>query len=85
MIAVQGPNARAKVQSPLTPATREKAIKIGKFVASKEMGSLSRAPATPARTATRSSCRSAGRGSVEPLIGAGVAPAGLGARDTLRL
>ena len=33
MIAVQGPNARAKVQSLLSEATREKAAKIGKFVA----------------------------------------------------
>ncbi len=33
MIAVQGPNARAKVQSLLSSMVREKAAKIGKFVA----------------------------------------------------
>jgi len=38
MIAVQGPNARAKVQSLLSPAVREKAAKIGKFVAAEGDG-----------------------------------------------
>src|SRR5580765_456769 len=33
MIAVQGPNARAKVQSLLSPATRDAAAKVGKFAA----------------------------------------------------
>jgi hypothetical protein len=44
------------------------------------------APATPARTASRSSCppRAAKTG-LEALLDAGVKPCGLGARDTLRL
>ena len=86
MIAVQGPNARAKVQSLLSPATREKAIKIGKFVAAEGDGLFI------ARTGYTGED---GYEIIVPenqavelwnkLIGAGVAPAGLGARDTLRL
>ncbi|MEP6939348.1 MAG: glycine cleavage system aminomethyltransferase GcvT [Rudaea sp.] len=86
MIAVQGPNARAKVQSLLTPATREQAAKIGKFVACEgddlfiartgytgEDGYEIIVPETQAVSLWNR------------LQGAGVAPAGLGARDTLRL
>ncbi|MDE1885666.1 MAG: glycine cleavage system aminomethyltransferase GcvT [Xanthomonadaceae bacterium] len=86
MIAVQGPNARAKVQSVLTPATREKAIKIGKFVACEGDGLFI------ARTGYTGED---GYEIIVPetqavdlwntLIAAGVKPAGLGARDTLRL
>ena len=46
----------------------------------------SRAPATPARTASRSSCRRQQAVAFwNALLAAGVKPAGLGARDTLRL
>jgi aminomethyltransferase len=86
MIAVQGPNARAKVQSLLTPATREKAAKIGKFVACEGDGLFI------ARTGYTGED---GYEIIVPeaqaidlwnkLIVAGVKPAGLGARDTLRL
>jgi aminomethyltransferase len=86
MIAVQGPNARAKVQSLLSPAVREKAAKIGKFVAVEGDGLFI------ARTGYTGED---GYEIIVPevqavdlwnkLIGAGVAPAGLGARDTLRL
>ncbi len=86
MIAVQGPNARAKVQSLLTPEVREKAARIGKFVAVEGDGLFI------ARTGYT------GEDGYEIIVpetqtvslwnrlkDAGVAPAGLGARDTLRL
>jgi len=86
MIAVQGPNAREKVLGLLTPQTREKAAKIGKFVAAEgdglfiartgytgEDGFEIIVPETQAVALWNS------------LKAAGVAPAGLGARDTLRL
>jgi aminomethyltransferase len=86
MIAVQGPQARAKLQSLLTPATREKAMRIGKFVAVEGDGLFI------ARTGYT---REDGYEIIVPeaqavdlwnrLITAGVKPAGLGARDTLRL
>ncbi|HEY8011509.1 MAG TPA: glycine cleavage system aminomethyltransferase GcvT [Rudaea sp.] len=86
MIAVQGPNARAKVQSLLTEATRAAAVKIGKFSTTQGDGLFI------ARTGYTGED---GYEIIVPeaqvvalwnqLIAAGVAPAGLGARDTLRL
>lgn len=86
MIAVQGPNARAKVQSLLSAETAAKAAKIGKFVACEGDGLFI------ARTGYTGED---GYEIVVPqdqavdlwnrLQAAGVAPAGLGARDTLRL
>ena len=86
MIAVQGPQARAKVQSLLTAATCEKAAKIGKFVATEGDGLfIARTGYTgedgyeiivPEAQAVELWNR---------LVAAGVKPAGLGARDTLRL
>ncbi len=86
MIAVQGPEAREKVQSLLTPATKEKAAKIGKFVAVEgddlfiartgytgEDGYEIIVPSSQAVALWNN------------LVAAGVSPAGLGARDTLRL
>jgi len=86
MIAVQGPNARAKVQSLLSQETAAKAAKIGKFVACEGDGLFI------ARTGYT------GEDGYEIIVpqeqavdlwnrlhAAGVAPAGLGARDTLRL
>lgn len=86
MIAVQGPQARDKVLGLLSPATREKAAKIGKFVAAQGDGLfIARTGYTgedgfeiivPAGEAIALWNR---------LKDAGVVPAGLGARDTLRL
>ncbi|MEO5623117.1 MAG: glycine cleavage system aminomethyltransferase GcvT [Dokdonella sp.] len=86
MIAVQGPHAREKVLGLLTPPTRAKAAKIGKFVATEGDGLFI------ARTGYT------GEDGFEIIVpekdavslwnklkDAGVAPAGLGARDTLRL
>jgi len=86
MVAVQGPNARAKVQSLLSPAGAVAAGKLGKFVGAEIDGLF------VARTGYT------GEDGFEimvpvdraidlwkQLVGAGVAPAGLGARDTLRL
>ncbi len=86
MIAVQGPNARAKVFGLLSPQTRAKAEKVGKFAAVEGDGLFI------ARTGYT------GEDGFEIVVpeaqavdlwsrlkDAGVAPAGLGARDTLRL
>ena len=86
MIAVQGPKARERVMSILTPETAAKAGKLGKFVATEGDGLFI------ARTGYT------GEDGFEIIVGeadapqlwkrlehAGVAPAGLGARDTLRL
>jgi len=86
MIAVQGPNARAKVLELLSEETRAKAGKIGKFAACEGDGLFI------ARTGYT------GEDGFEIIVpegeavalwdrlhAAGVRPAGLGARDTLRL
>ena len=86
MIAVQGPHARDKVLALLTPDTRAKAAKLGKFVAVEGDGLFI------ARTGYT------GEDGFEIIVpeaqavalwnrlkDAGVVPAGLGARDTLRL
>jgi aminomethyltransferase len=86
IIAVQGPNARTKVQGLLSPELAAKAAKIGKFVACEGDGLfIGRTGYTgedgyeiivPQEQAVEFWNR---------LQAAGVAPAGLGARDTLRL
>ena len=86
MVAVQGPNARAKVLELLTPAAAMAAGKLGKFVACEADGMF------VARTGYT------GEDGFEimvpeaqavdfwnRLLAVGVKPAGLGARDTLRL
>ncbi|RPE80941.1 glycine cleavage system aminomethyltransferase GcvT [Vulcaniibacterium tengchongense] len=91
MVAVQGPNARAKTIGLLDPAERERIGKLGRFAA------------TEARTADGATVFVARTGYTgedgfevmvpEPaavafwnaLLAAGVKPCGLGARDTLRL
>ena len=86
MVAVQGPNARAKVLSLLSPAAAAACGKLGKFVACEADGMF------VARTGYT------GEDGFEimvpenqavdfwnRLVAAGVRPAGLGARDTLRL
>ena len=91
MVAVQGPNARAKVIGLLTPDAAKAVGKLGKFVACEAEGAnleklfVARTGYTgedgfeimvPATQAVEFWNR---------LIAAGVKPAGLGARDTLRL
>ena len=92
MIAVQGPNAREKVLGAAPPKSTAHASPSS--ASSSRRGAdrrrrarcSSRAPATPARTASRSSCRSTQAVALwNALLAAGVKPAGLGARDTLRL
>ncbi|HEX7370532.1 MAG TPA: glycine cleavage system aminomethyltransferase GcvT [Rhodanobacteraceae bacterium] len=91
MVAVQGPNARAKVIALLDPADRERAEKLGRFAAVEAKGP-SGMPLFVARTGYT------GEDGFEIIVpeqhavalwtalaGAGVHPAGLGARDTLRL
>jgi aminomethyltransferase len=86
MIAVQGPNARAKVQALLSPTTREKAIKLGKFVAVDGDGLfIARTGYTGEDGYEIIVPQAQAVGLWDKLIAAGVAPAGLGARDTLRL
>ncbi len=86
MIAVQGPNARAKVHSLLSPAAAERAAKLNRFAAADLDGLFI------ARTGYTGED---GYEIIVPetkvvdlwnrLVDAGVKPAGLGARDTLRL
>jgi aminomethyltransferase len=92
MIAVQGPNARAKALGLLSADTAAAAGKIGKFVACEAVLRDGGAPLFVARTGYT------GEDGFEiivhqdhavalwnALLAAEVAPAGLGARDTLRL
>jgi aminomethyltransferase len=86
MIAVQGPNARAKVQSLLSAAVREKAAKIGKFVAVEGDGLFIARTGYTGEDGYEIIVPEAQAVDLwNKLIGAGVVPAGLGARDTLRL
>jgi len=86
MIAVQGPNARAKVQSLLSPASREKAAKIGKFVACEGDGLFIARTGYTGEDGYEIIVPEAQAVDLwNKLLSAGVAPAGLGARDTLRL
>ncbi|TXH73207.1 MAG: glycine cleavage system aminomethyltransferase GcvT [Lysobacteraceae bacterium] len=91
MIAVQGPNARARVIGLLSPDTAAAAGKIGRFAAT-EAVTRDGLPLFVARTGYT------GEDGFEIIVAedravalwqalhdAGVAPAGLGARDTLRL
>ncbi|WP_045728044.1 glycine cleavage system aminomethyltransferase GcvT [Xanthomonas sp. GPE 39] len=91
MIAVQGPNARTKVIGLLRESDRATADKLGRFAAV-EVNSHEGVPLFVARTGYTGED---GFEIVLPqqqapafwaaLLAAGVAPAGLGARDTLRL
>jgi aminomethyltransferase len=91
MIAVQGPNARAKVIGLLSADTAVAAGKIGKFVATEAVTR----DGTPLFLARTGYTGEDGFEIVVPedkavalwnaLLDAGVTPAGLGARDTLRL
>jgi len=76
MIAVQGPQARARVLALLTPASRTRAEALGKFARTGYTGEDGFEIMVPEAEAVTFWNR---------LREAGVAPAGLGARDTLRL
>ena len=91
MIAVQGPQAREKVLGLLRESDRERIGKLGKFAA----GDAQTADGTPLFVARTGYTGEDGFEVVVPedrtvalwnaLLAAGVKPAGLGARDTLRL
>jgi len=86
MIAVQGPNARVKVQSLLGEPTREKAAKLGKFAAVEGEGLfIARTGYTGEDGYEIIVPETQAVALWNKLLGAGVVPAGLGARDTLRL
>lgn len=91
MIAVQGPNARVRVQSLLQESDRAAAAKLGRFAATEAVSS----DGVPLFLARTGYTGEDGYEIVLPetsavmfwnaLLEAGVKPAGLGARDTLRL
>jgi aminomethyltransferase len=91
MIAVQGPNARAKVLALLEPGDRERVEKLTRFVAAKVRGP----DGMPLFVARTGYTGEDGFEIIVPeqhaitlwnaLVAAGVHAAGLGARDTLRL
>jgi len=86
MIAVQGPNAREKTLGLLTPATRAKAEKLGKFSATEGDGLfIARTGYTGEDGFEIVVPESQAVELWNKLLAAGVKPAGLGARDTLRL
>ena len=89
MLAVQGPEARAivagLVEGELPPRMRTAPAAAGAASWAAPRRS-SAAPATPARTGSRSSIEPASAPALwDALLAAGATPAGLGARDTLRL
>ena len=86
MIAVQGPQARASLWQ-ARPQTRVRQRGARRVPRCADAASCSsRAPATPARTDSRSCLPAAQAVALwRDLLAAGVAPCGLGARDTLRL
>lgn len=86
MIAVQGPNARERVIGLLSEAGRESAARIGKFVAVEADGLfIARTGYTGEDGFEIIVPQEAAVELWNRLLDAGVAPAGLGARDTLRL
>jgi aminomethyltransferase len=86
MIAVQGPNARGKVQSLLSDKVREAAAKIGKFSATEGDGLFIARTGYTGEDGYEIIVPEAQAVALwDKLLAAGVAPAGLGARDTLRL
>lgn len=86
MIAVQGPNARARVHSLLSPETAAKVARIGKFVACEGDGLfIARTGYTGEDGYEIIVPQEQAVALWDRLREAGVAPAGLGARDTLRL
>ncbi len=86
MIAVQGPEARTKAASVFNDETAAKALKLGKFVAMQD-GDLfiARTGYTGEDGFEIMVTESAAVDLWDQFITAGIKPAGLGARDTLRL
>ena len=86
MIAVQGPNARAKTAGMLSPDVAEKALKLGKFAAFEGDGLFIARTGYTGEDGFEIIVPEAQAVALwQRLIEAGVKPAGLGARDTLRL
>ena len=86
MIAVQGPSAREKALGLLSADTRAKAAKLGKFVAVEGDGLFIARTGYTGEDGFEIIVPEANAVSLwNRLKDAGVAPAGLGARDTLRL
>jgi aminomethyltransferase len=86
MIAVQGPEAREKVQGLLSAPTREAAAKLGKFMACEGDGlMIARTGYTGEDGYEITVPATEAVGLWNRLLAAGVKPCGLGARDTLRL
>ncbi len=86
MIAVQGPNARDKVHSLLSPESAARAGKLGKFFAADLDGMfVARTGYTGEDGYEIMLPEAQAAGFWNRLAAAGVRPAGLGARDTLRL
>jgi aminomethyltransferase len=86
MIAVQGPNARAKVASLLSPAGGAAALKLGKFVGADIDGMFVARTGYTGEDGFEIMVPEQNAAAFwQRLLDAGVKPAGLGARDTLRL
>jgi aminomethyltransferase len=86
MIAVQGPNARAKAAGLLSPAGSAAALKLGKFVGADIDGMfVARTGYTGEDGFEIMVPEQDAAAFWQRLLDAGVKPAGLGARDTLRL
>ncbi|SFN43123.1 glycine cleavage system aminomethyltransferase GcvT [Dokdonella immobilis] len=86
MIAVQGPNARSRAASLFTPEVAAQALKLGKFVAMQGDGLfIARTGYTGEDGFEIMVDEAAAVDLWKRLLEAGVTPAGLGARDTLRL
>ncbi len=86
MVAVQGPNARAKFSSLLTADSAERAMKLGRFSAAELDGYfVARTGYTGEDGFEVIVPETAVTELWERLLNANVSPAGLGARDTLRL
>ncbi|HEX7348605.1 MAG TPA: glycine cleavage system aminomethyltransferase GcvT [Rhodanobacteraceae bacterium] len=92
MLAVQGPNARARVLALLDPADRERAEKLARFSAVTDAHGPGGMPLFVARTGYTGEDgfeiilpEQHAKALWDALVAAGVHPAGLGARDTLRL
>ena len=86
MIAVQGPNARERVMSLLSPETAAKVAQLGKFVAAEGDGLFIARTGYTGEDGFEIIVPEADAPQLwKRLEHAGVAPAGLGARDTLRL
>ena len=86
MSAVQGPNGRSKAATVLGEATAAKALKLGKFVAVEADGMFIARTGYTGEDGFEIMVDEAGAVDLwNRLHAAGVQPAGLGARDTLRL